>query len=188
MGQYTLWFWIQAWLSTFEVNVWMYFHSYIMCHMTLWQRSQNSLQQAPDVMPHIQAALPMIVSMHFKTGGWCSGLPHKWREGTFWYPKESLLYLCHCETPWLRWCFPEYVVFNLCAVIKVYSTIMHVYFEATLMSVRLKREASRESVLKCAFSLLTSRGRLLWLYRSLYFMCGGCILSPDHQGATPLVV
>ncbi|TNN41359.1 hypothetical protein EYF80_048472 [Liparis tanakae] len=38
-----------------------------------------------------------------------------------------------------------------------------------------------------AFSLLTTRG-LLWLYRSLCFMCKSCILFPDHQGTTPLVV
>jgi len=37
-------------------------------------------------------------------------------------------------------------------------------------------------------SLLTTRGRLLWLYRSLRFMCSSCILSPDQQGAATLVV
>jgi len=40
------------------------------------------------------------------------------------------------------------------------------------------------SCVRAAFSLLTTRGRRLWLYRSLCFMCLSCILSPDHQGAT----
>jgi len=45
-----------------------------------------------------------------------------------------------------------------------------------------------ELLLTCVFSLLTSRGWLLWLYRSLCFMCWRCILSPYQQGVTPLVV
>jgi len=42
------------------------------------------------------------------------------------------------------------------------------------------------SCVKAAFFLLTTKGWLLWLYSSLCFMCYSCILSTDHQGATPL--
>jgi len=44
------------------------------------------------------------------------------------------------------------------------------------------------SCVKAPFSLLTTRGWLLWLYRSICFMCWSCILSPDHKGVTPLAV
>lgn len=84
---------------------------------------------------HNAACMPMIISIGIKK------TPQTWREGTFWYPKESLLYLfviVLSEMPWLRCCFPKFVVFNLCAVIKVYSTVTSACSLSTLFgSVRL---------------------------------------------------
>ena len=60
------------------------------------------------------------------TSGYLNWNKKKWREGTFWIQRNPcfIFVIVLSMTPWLRCCFPKSVDFLLCAVIKVYSTVV----------------------------------------------------------------